>query len=424
MFFFLFGLVISGADVYVMAPLDMLNENQEFNYKDKLFGWFDTIAAGNVDGVMLDVWWGLAETSSKNYKWTGYNELFTQLKNRGLKIVPVMSFHRCGGNVGDQCDIPLPSFITNADPSPFFKDQDGNVDQEYISFSFDNEVVNGRTPIQMYKDFMDSFKTQFSSFLNDGTITEIEVGLGPCGEMRYPSYQSWLGWNYPGCGGFQTFDDKFVDLLEEDAQNAGVPEYGHNPTNVGNFNLQPEQSDFWREYTSDGWKSDYGQWYIKWYSQKLIDHGGRVMNVAREVFPSTKLSAKIAGLHWWYMNYCHCAETTAGFNNFIFYDGYRDILTTFKKYNFDCCFTCLEMAAGDYGSNPPYLVQQIINDCQWAGIDFEGENALEVYDYNSLERIKNWVPKGLKVFTFLRLGDAFMQNWNTIKQFVSDMHNA
>lgn len=40
-------------------------------------------------------------------------------------------------------------------------------------------------------------------FLEDGTITEIEVGMGPCGELRYPSYPETQGWKYPGTGEFQ-----------------------------------------------------------------------------------------------------------------------------------------------------------------------------------------------------------------------------
>lgn len=40
-------------------------------------------------------------------------------------------------------------------------------------------------------------------FFDDGTITEIEVGLGPCGELRYPSYPETQGWVFPGIGEFQ-----------------------------------------------------------------------------------------------------------------------------------------------------------------------------------------------------------------------------
>lgn len=42
-----------------------------------------------------------------------------------------------------------------------------------------------------------------ADFLKDETITDIEVGLGAAGELRYPSYQETLGWVFPGIGEFQ-----------------------------------------------------------------------------------------------------------------------------------------------------------------------------------------------------------------------------
>lgn len=44
---------------------------------------------------------------------------------------------------------------------------------------------------------------EFDDFFVSGTICEIEVGLGPCGELRYPSYPAKHGWKYPGIGEFQ-----------------------------------------------------------------------------------------------------------------------------------------------------------------------------------------------------------------------------
>lgn len=56
---------------------------------------------------------------------------------------------------------------------------------------------------QVFYYFMQSFKTELGEFIDDGTITEVEVGLGPCGELRYPSYPETQGWKYPGTGEFQ-----------------------------------------------------------------------------------------------------------------------------------------------------------------------------------------------------------------------------
>jgi len=42
-----------------------------------------------------------------------------------------------------------------------------------------------------------------SDFLESGLIIDIEVGLGPAGELRYPSYPQSQGWKFPGIGEFQ-----------------------------------------------------------------------------------------------------------------------------------------------------------------------------------------------------------------------------
>ncbi len=47
---------------------------------------------------------------------------------------------------------------------------------------------------------MSKFKESMAEYL-PGTITVIEVGLGPSGELRYPAYR--LPWKIPGVGEFQ-----------------------------------------------------------------------------------------------------------------------------------------------------------------------------------------------------------------------------
>lgn len=50
---------------------------------------------------------------------------------------------------------------------------------------------------------MRSFRVEFNDFFEDGVITTIGVGLGPCGELRFPSFPVKHGWRYPGIGEFQ-----------------------------------------------------------------------------------------------------------------------------------------------------------------------------------------------------------------------------
>jgi beta-amylase len=64
-----------------------------------------------------------------------------------------MSFHACGGSVGDNLEIPLPNWVTeigNQNLDIFYKDAGGTPDYEYLSLAVDNEpVLNGLTPLQV-----------------------------------------------------------------------------------------------------------------------------------------------------------------------------------------------------------------------------------------------------------------------------------
>jgi hypothetical protein len=60
---------------------------------------------------------------------------------------------------------------------------------------------------------MRSFRVEFDEYFEDGIISEIEIGLGACGELRYPSYPAKHGWKYPGIGEFQViFHTLFIVL--------------------------------------------------------------------------------------------------------------------------------------------------------------------------------------------------------------------
>ena len=65
-----------------------------------------------VAGVMCDVWWGIVEREGPGiYDWSAYIDLVEMVAAAGLKLQAVMSFHQCGGNVGDECFIRLPWWV-------------------------------------------------------------------------------------------------------------------------------------------------------------------------------------------------------------------------------------------------------------------------------------------------------------------------
>ncbi|GAB2217357.1 hypothetical protein Droror1_Dr00000532 [Drosera rotundifolia] len=194
--------------VYVMLPFGVINMNCELTDPDGLLKQLRYLKSINVDGIMVNCWWGVVEAHSpQEYKWVGYKKLFQIVRELKLKLQVVMSFHVCGGNFGDDLFIHLPHWVTEigrTNPDIYFTDKDGRRNHECLSWGIDKErILRGRTAVEVYYDFMRSFRSEFDEFFEDGIISMIEVGLGPCGELRYPSYPVKHGWRYPGIGEFQ-----------------------------------------------------------------------------------------------------------------------------------------------------------------------------------------------------------------------------
>lgn len=62
-------------------------------------------------------------------------------------------------------------------------------------------ILKGRTALQCYFDLMHSFHHKFRPLYSDdgGLVKEVAIGMGPAGELRYPSFRS-EKWEFPGIG--------------------------------------------------------------------------------------------------------------------------------------------------------------------------------------------------------------------------------
>lgn len=427
--------------IYVMLPLGVITMGNAVDDPEKLLREFKALKSANVDGVMVDCWWGLVESEKpQNFNWSGYKQLFSLVKEAGLKLQVVMSFHQCGGNVGDDVNIPLPKWILdigNNNPDIFFTDKEGRRNPECLSWGVDKErIFYGRTALELYFDYMRSFRQELDSFFEDGTIVEIEVGLGACGELRYPSYPERHGWKYPGIGEFQCYDKYFQKNLARAAEARGHSEWGRVPDGTGDYNSKPQETDFFRD--GGEWDSYYGRFFLRWYSQQLIDHGDRVLSLANLAFEGTPISAKISGIHWWYKTASHAAELAAGFNNSCHRDGYVAIARMFKKHNTTFNFTCVELRTMEQAkqfpeamADPEGLVWQVLNSAWDVGIHVASENALPCYDRDGYNKIlENSKPRNdpdghhLAAFTYLRLNPTLMEggNFEEFTRFVKRLH--
>jgi len=290
----------------VMAPLEVSDWNQFSNQ-------LSTVKSYGVDAVTVDVWWGKVEAAGDNqFNWSYYDQIFQTITSRGLDIVPIFSFHQCGGNVGDTCNIPLPSWLwgkyTGATLNGITLDANGlkhRSEQGNVS----NETVQGwATPLVQneYQAFTQAFVARYGTTYAN-RMQEINVSLGPAGELRYPSYNSHdSGTGYPTRGALQAYSPLAVKSFQQWA----VAKYGSiaaintawGSTLTAQTQIQPPSNAGFFFSSGDYRNTQYGRDFIDWYNKSLVDHGERMLDTVLAAlgtsFPGAEIGYKIPGVHW------------------------------------------------------------------------------------------------------------------------------
>ncbi|KMT13718.1 hypothetical protein BVRB_4g081000 [Beta vulgaris subsp. vulgaris] len=95
-------------------------------------------------------------------------------------------------------------------------------------------------PPMLRRCFIFSFLDRFELLIGH-VIEEISVGLGPSGELRYPSQPyAGGGWRFAGIGEFQCYDEYMMEDLRIAACLEGRPHRGGNgPQDAGCYNISP-----------------------------------------------------------------------------------------------------------------------------------------------------------------------------------------
>lgn len=372
-------------------------------------GEIRTAKSYGADAVSVDVWWGDVEGSSDNtFDWTYYDTLFQKVKAAGLKIVPILSFHQCGGNVGDTYTSLLPSWLwTKYSASTLngiaigaqglkHRSEQGNYSAETVQGWADALVL------AEYSDFATSFRNRYgASYAND--LQEINVSLGPAGELRYPSYNSHdVGSGYPTRGALQAYSalavKSFQDwtMLKYGTIAAVNAAWGTSLSSAAG--IQPPANAGYFFSSGDYRNIRYGKDFVDWYNQSLVDHGKRVVDavvaaIGSTYFPGAKIGFKVPGVHWamGHPTYPRAAEVAAGLvQTSLDMDadatghGYQRIVGLANQIaaggrQVVLHFTCLEMASQNYA--PQYsramdLVFWVAQKAQASGVAIKGENAL------------------------------------------------
>ena len=425
----------------IMAPLHLSDNAAWSRFRGEL-----SAAKGiGIDAVTVDVWWGLVEGNADNqFDWNYYRQVFNAIKDAGLHIIPIFSFHRCGGGPGDDCNIPVPDWVWT---STALSKQDLQFRSEKDNYSEDAvSVWTSHAVMHQYEEFMNAFEDEFGPAFAC-MIDELNISLGPTGELRYPSYGPHDGWVYPHRGYFQAYGNK----AREGFRNWALSNFGGlegvnarwNATMTYAAEIGPPDDRTPHDgrassfiAMNDHMDTQYGKDFIDWYNWSLVNHGQRMLETADSAFEGPlneiPLGMKIPGVHWQMgagADRPRIAEITAGLiqTSIGFWlrskaHGYESIMNMVEdlKGSIDrdivFHFTALEKdnLEWDGGAHAWSLAQDLVHYIAWAaearGITLKGENALSGgansdYGWNNIEdAFRYYAYSG---FTLLRINQ-----WN------------
>lgn len=294
-----------------MAPLDMQDDEKQ---------WSDFIRQLKIakkigiNAISIDVWWGIVERNADNqFDWNYYDKIISVIESAGLQWVPIMSFHRCGGYIGEACNALIPDWVwTNyqnngvSREDMLYRSENDDYNDEAVSLWQDALVIN------QYIEFMNAFEDHYAN--NASNIDEINISMGPSGELRYPAYNPRdPRCDYPTRGCFQAYSTAAKKDFIRFAQNKYLDIKTLNlawNTNLSDFNEVSPPDD---GTPHDGRASEfvasnqyielqYGRDFIDWYHQSLVDHGSRMIEAGLKAFNGAfskiEIGLKIPGIHW------------------------------------------------------------------------------------------------------------------------------
>lgn len=403
------------APLLVGTPADMGSDPSRAEL-EQFKKWLSDAKARKVDGVSIDVWWGLVNAIEGKYDFSYYRTLFRLIIDAGLKVIPIISLHQCGGNVGDGKNfVPIPEWVfpklaklvpSGKAEAVQYVSEKGNACSEVVS-AFATHLI-----VDSYRGLFKAFQDEFADIAEH--IAEINISLGPAGELRYPSYKDDDNSNWPNRGALQCYSELAIASLR-----AWVMEkYGVESEVAkawGFAEMEPEDvappadaGDFFKR--KQHVKTVYGRDLMRWYHESLLKHGRMVMSVALDVFDAEDssfkgidLGAKIPGVHWKMGEWAdgkivfadRLAEIPAGLITVDKADwvrdergrGYKSIVSLFAELNklakhtrVVLHFTCLEMADGADGKKAMSLANSLVRwvgaEAKRQGVPVKGENAL------------------------------------------------
>ncbi|KAJ9568047.1 hypothetical protein OSB04_004013 [Centaurea solstitialis] len=463
--------------IYIMMPIDSFGVDTSGAPRIRkikaLTISLKALKLAGVHGIAVEVWWGIVERFFPHaYNWSLYEELFKLVSEMGLKLQVALSFHSNVHLSSRVQGVSLPQWITEIgrhNKDIYFQDQNGFPNADYLTLGVDNiPLFHGRTAIQCYEDFIRSFANKFDSLMEP-----------------YPAHPFQDGrWQFPGIGAFQCYDKYMYGSLKSNeptnfmhtlfgdcmmgaafsfssasipihtfirlctcrmedlravAWQEGKPDWASKgPPDAGDYNSFPTDVPFFEE-GEGSFLSDHGQFFLEWYSDRLLRHADSILGVATKLLRkyqeneqnSIRIVAKIGLLYWWYQTVSHPAELTAGYYNTAFRDGYDPLTSMLSSHGAALQISCFEMLDNEtpesFLCSPEGLLQQIRTASKKRVVELTGRNTHERFDEAGLKQIHSNCydseAEAVGSFTYFRMNDKIfrVENWNNFVPFVRRM---
>lgn len=259
----------------------------------------------------------------------------------------------------------------------------------------------------------------------------ISIGLGPDGELRYPSYPHLAKRSrIPGVGEFQCYDKNMLSLLKQHAEAAGNPLWGlGGPHDAPTYDETPISNSFFKD-NGGSWESPYGDFFLSWYSSQLISHGNRVLSLASSTFGETGVTVygKIPLIHSWYKTQSRPSELTAGLYNTVKRDGYAAVAEMFAQNSCNMILPGMDLSdehqPQESLSSPESLLSQIKTACRTHGVTVSGQNSSVSGAPGGFDRIRKNLSNGVNLFTYQRMGAYFFSpdHFPSFTEFVRNLN--
>jgi len=365
-----------------LGPLNRINDWGTFAAD------MQKLKATGVEAFASDVWWGWVEPQDNQFDWTYYDRMSKIIIDAGLKWIPILSTHQCGGP-GQECFIPLPSWTgVNSNVTYQFVDVFGNANSEALApFVTDYSI-------KQYDELFAAFAARYTPIKEH--VVRIDLSGGISGELRYPSYSNF--WSYPGRGRLQAYSPAAVASFRNwvftkyGSLSALSAAWGTTISSLDDVrppcDVTTERSNYGvcagktglDQFFSLGVRSVYGKDFGTWYQDVLLKYSEKLSAVAHKHFDpvfNCKIAIKVAGVHWQYFNpgEARSAERATG------YWDYSVILNAFKAQRVEATFTAIEM--NDDNQFPTFsgaktLTREFYSLCRSIGADCGSENALPI----------------------------------------------